>query len=128
MRCLLDTQSFLWFIAGSGKLSDQARNLIADMDNEVLLSVASLWEIVIKVSLGKLVLSQPFEELIPKQLDQNEIKVLQIELDHLSALVKLPLHHRDPFDRLIIAQALVEDVPVITQDAAFQNYPAQVIS
>jgi PIN domain nuclease of toxin-antitoxin system len=122
MRLLLDTHAFLWFIMGSPNLSVNARALIENPANERLLSVASLWEIAIKVSLGKLTLSAPFDELIPAQLKLNGIDLLSIKVDHLSTLTTLPFHHRDPFDRLIIAQAMVEKLPVISIDAAFDTY------
>lgn len=122
MRLLLDTHAFLWFIMGSPNLSVTARALIENPANERLLSVASLWEVAIKVSLGRLTLSAPFDELIPAQLKLNGIDLLNINVDHLSALTKLPFHHRDPFDRLIIAQAMVEKLPVISLDAGFDTY------
>ena len=122
MRFLLDTHAFLWFIMGSANLSVDARVLIENPANERLLSVASLWEIAIKTSLGKLALSTPFDELIHAQLKLNGIDLLNINVDHLSTLTTLPFHHRDPFDRLIIAQAIVEKLPVISLDGAFDAY------
>jgi PIN domain nuclease of toxin-antitoxin system len=122
MRLLLDTHAFLWFIMGSANLSVNARALIENPANERHLSVASLWEVAIKATLGKLTLSAPFDELIPAQLKLNGIDLLNIKVDHLSALTTLPFHHRDPFDRLIIAQAMVEKLPVISIDAAFDTY------
>ena len=122
MKLLLDTHAFLWFIMGSANLSDKARILIEDPANERLLSVASLWEIAIKASLGKLALSSSFEDLIPEQLRLNGIGLLNIRVDHLSVLTTLPFHHRDPFDRLIIAQAILEKFPVVSIDAAFDTY------
>jgi len=93
----------------------------------MLVSVASLWEISIKTGMRKLTLSRPFEELIPEQLALNEINQLPINLDHLAKLIYLPIHHLDPFDRLIIAQALVEELPIISKDTAFQAYSIEVI-
>ena len=122
MKLLLDTHAFLWFIMGSINLSANARVLIEDPSNESLLSVASLWEMAIKVSLGKLTLSAPFAELIPPQLNANGIGLLNIRIDHLSLLTTLPFHHRDPFDRLLIAQAITDNIPVVSIDAAFDNY------
>ncbi len=127
IRVLLDTHSFLWFIAGSDDLRIRARNLISDLGNEVLLSTASLWEIAIKVSIGKLELSRPFGEIIPEQLRENEITVLPIALSHLSVMMKLSFYHRDPFDRLIIAQGIAEGLPVISSDTVFPSYPVEVI-
>lgn len=127
MRALLDTGTFLWFIADSDRLSINARNYIADLENELTLSVASLWEIAIKSSLGKLELLRPFDQLIPEQLEINAVDILPIELKHLSSVIKLPFHHRDSFDRLIIAQSITEDMPVISGDKAFQMYPIEAI-
>jgi PIN domain nuclease of toxin-antitoxin system len=127
MRALLDTSSFLWFVAGSDSLSIKARDLIVDMNNDLFLSVASLWEIAIKMSIGKLKLLRSFEQIIPAQLEENFINILPIELNHLSQIIELPFHHRDPFDRLIIAQGMTEGLPVISSDASFQMYPVEVI-
>ncbi|MCY4552294.1 MAG: type II toxin-antitoxin system VapC family toxin [Candidatus Poribacteria bacterium] len=122
MKYLLDTHTLLWFLKGDKKLSDKARQLIDNPRNSKFLSIASLWEIAVKVSLGKLVLDKPFERLFPEQLYFNRIEVLDITVDSLIKLTTLPFHHRDPFDRLIIAQALVEDLPIIGTDAAFDAY------
>jgi len=127
MRALIDTSTFLWTISDNDKLSANARRFIADLENDILISVASLWEIAIKTSLGKLELLLPFNRLIPEQLEQNSITVLPIEMRHMSKIIDLPFHHRDPFDRLIIAQGLSEQIPVITPDAAFGQYPVQLI-
>lgn len=122
MKILLDTQAFLWFIADDIKLSASARSLIENPDNERLLSIASLWEIAIKMSLGKLEVEKPFEELIPHQLELNDIDVLAIEIAHLKKIAVMAFHHRDPFDRLIVAQSLVEQVPVVSIDTKFDDY------
>ncbi len=122
MNILLDTHAFLWFIAGSNELSDKARELIEDENNRVFLSAASLWEMAIKVSLEKLTLSEPFETLIPEQLALNGMEILGITVAHTTQVAILPFHHRDPFDRLIIAQALEEQIPVISADDTFDKY------
>lgn len=127
MRALLDTNSFLWFISGNEKLSDSAKVFITNFNNELILSTASLWEIAIKVSIGKLELLQPYDKLIPQQLEENDIVVMPITLTHLTKLIVLPFHHRDPFDRLIIAQALMEEIPVVSSDAIFSEYPINLI-
>ncbi|XCN74360.1 MAG: type II toxin-antitoxin system VapC family toxin [Candidatus Electrothrix aestuarii] len=127
MRVLLDTCAFLWFIGGSERLSRPARDLMEDFDNSLYLSLASLWEIAIKINIGKLELAQPFATLIPEQLETHQIKLLQIHPDHLSQLLDLPLHHRDPFDRLIIAQAICERLPIISCDQNFPSYPVKLI-
>ena len=122
MKYLLDTHTLLWFLKGDKKLSDKALRLIDSPRNSKFLSIVSLWEIAVKVSLGKLVLDKPFERLFPEQLYFNRIEILDITVDSLIKLTTLPFHHRDPFDRLIIAQALVEDLPIIGTDAAFDAY------
>ena len=127
MRFLLDTHSFLWFIGGDRRISENAKATIADLDNDIFLSVASLWEIAVKINIGKLKLPRSFGELIPAQLTQEAIKVLPAELPHLTQYVSLPLHHRDPFDRLIIAQAQVEAMPVIGADATFESYDVDLL-
>lgn len=104
MKLLLDTHTFLWFIMGSPHLSATARALIEDAANEKFLSVAGLWEIAIKLSIGKLTLSAPFDVLIPQHLSLNGFELLNITIDHAAAVATLPLHHRDPFDRLLLAQ------------------------
>jgi PIN domain nuclease of toxin-antitoxin system len=122
MSLLLDTQVFLWFIAGSERLSNIARAEIENSTVQPVLSVASLWEMAIKISLGKLRLQQPFEAFIPSQLEQNGITLLEIRLKHLGVLIDLPFHHRDPFDRLLVAQALADGLTVASSDPAFDAY------
>lgn len=125
MRLLLDTHAFLWFIIGSSNLSASARALIEDEANEGFLSVASLRGMAIKTSLGKLTPSAPFDALIPQQLDLNGIGLLDIRVGHATVVSALPFHHRDPFDRLLSAQAIAEGMPVISADAAFDAYPVK---
>lgn len=127
MRLLLDTHTFLWFIGGSDKLSGDARSLIEDPTNERLLSMASLWEMAIKASLGRLKLDLSFPEMVEREIRGNAMEVLVIRPKHLDELAKLPFHHRDPFDRLIIAQSLVEDAPIIGRDEAFESYPVRLL-
>ena len=124
---LLDTHSFLWFIAGSSRLSIRARGLIESRENAVLVSVASLWEIALKHGMGKLALELPFSELIPRELERQQIGVLSIEVSHLAELVRLPSHHRDPFDRLLIAQAVAEVIPIVSIDEAMDAYGVERI-
>src|SRR5262245_47889835 len=109
-------------MTGDERLGEQADGILENIENEVLLSLASLWEIAIKTSLGKLHLKRPFAELIPRQLVSNEIGLLPIELKHLVVVSDLPFHHRDPFDRLLIAQAISEGIPILTADPAFRDY------
>ena len=127
MKFLLDTHTFLWFIGGDNQLSLYARNLIAEIENDIFLSSASLWEIALKTSIGKLDLGKPFDELIPEQLITNEITLLPIGIQALSVLTKLPFHHRDPFDRLLIAQSIAEKLPIISKDNQFSSYSIDLI-
>ncbi len=122
MKILLDTHSFLWFIMGDKKLSTKVQEAIANQDNENYLSVASVWEMAIKNSLGKLILERPFEALIPEQIRINNIRLMDIKLEHASRVASLPFHHRDPFDRLIVAQALTENVAVASVDETLDRY------
>ena len=122
MKYLLDTHTLLWFLTDNKKLSRRARRLIDDPSNERFLSIASLWEIAIKTGLGKLDLDKPFEQMFPERLDFNRIEILDITVDSLTKLNTLPFHHRDPFDRLIIAQGLVEGLPIISVDTTFDAY------
>ena len=122
MKLLLDTHTLLWFITSDSKLSLAARLLIDDLANDKFVSVVSLWEIAIKYGLGRLVLSNKFEVLFPNQLTINGFEQLAIENTHLYEFVKLPQHHSDPFDRLIIAQAIAEKMSVVSIDTAFDDY------
>src|ERR1041384_5433923 len=121
MRYLLDTHSLIWFISGDNQLSTRARQLMDDDSNELFLSIASLWEMAIKYSIGKLHLTQPFEKLFPAQMDANNIGVLSITVEHLKVVCYLPPHHRDPFDPLIVAQAQVERLPLISADSILDS-------
>lgn len=103
-------------------MSKRARTLIEDETNRVVLSTASLWEIAIKISLEKLTLSESFDVLIPEQLAVNGIELLDISINHAALVANLPFHHRDPFDRLLVAQAKVEQMAVISKDQAFDAY------
>jgi PIN domain nuclease of toxin-antitoxin system len=125
MRLLLDTHSFLWFIGGSERISEKARALIEDASNRSFISIASLWEMAIKLSIGKLSLAQPLDVLIPKQMWLNGFDLLEIEINHLETVADLPFHHRDPFDRLLIAQAMVEHMPIVSADVEFDAYPVE---
>jgi len=125
MNYLLDTHSLIWFIGGDEQLSYQAREEIENDENKIFVSIASLWEISIKSSIGKLKLVKPFEELFPQYLVENEIEILNIQIEHLQELINLPCHHRDPFDRLIICQSLVEQLTIIGKENLFDDYGIQ---
>jgi PIN domain nuclease of toxin-antitoxin system len=124
MKLLLDTHTFLWFLDDSPQLSHTGKDLL-EADNTLLLSIASLWEIAIKVRLGKLTVAMPLEVLMTQQLTHNDIELLPITVAPLLVVSTLPLHHRDPFDRLLIAQAMVEQLPIVSADPAFDAYPVQ---
>ena len=125
MRLLLDTHTFIWFVTDSPRLSVIAKTLIEDEYNGKLLSIASVWEMAIKHSIGKLSFELPFMVFIEQQISQNSISLLDISIAHLDVVASLPLHHRDPFDRLIIAQAMIEQIPVVGTDRIFDLYPIQ---
>jgi len=127
LRFLLDTHSLLWFLMGHPSLSERARLKIESLDYEIWVSVASLWEIAIKQSLGKLHLTRPFEKIFPAQLAANSIEVLSIRPEHLAVIAQLPFHHRDPFDRLLAAQALTEKIPILSADDALDAYGVERI-
>jgi PIN domain nuclease of toxin-antitoxin system len=126
MNLLLDTHTFLWFVGGDERLSKTARTLIEDPSNLVFLSQASLWEMAIKISLGKLSLSQPFETLINEQLEENQIQLLGITLQHAAGLISLPFFHRDPFDRMLIVQAQAEKLTLVSQDSPMGSYGVEI--
>jgi len=127
MKFLLDTHTFIWYSTASFKLSIAAREIIDSDDRQLYLSIASIWEMAIKVSIGKLRFQTPFNAIIPELLQWNEIEILPIELRHAFLLSTLPYHHRDPFDRMIIAQCATEEMPVVSMDAAFDAYPVKRI-
>ena len=122
MTFLLDTHAFLWFINDSPRLSVDAKNLL-EAEVDLLLSAASLWEIAIKVSIGRLTLPNTYDKFIPQQVTLNNIEILPISLAHLAVVAVLPLHHRDPFERLLVAQAMIEKVSIVSADVMFDSYP-----
>ena len=122
MKLLLDTHTFLWFISGDSKLSSTARLLIDDLANDKFVSIVSLWEIAIKYGLGRLILSDKYEVLFPNQIISNGFGQIAIESEHLYEFIKLPKHHNDPFDRLLIAQTIAEKMSVVSIDSAFDDY------
>lgn len=127
MNVLLDTQAFLWLDSDQAKLSKRAKQVCSDTGNALWLSVASAWEMQIKIGLGKLRLQQPLAEIISTQRRVNGIQVLGIELPHALELANLPPHHKDPFDRLLIAQARCSDWDIISKDSEFARYQVRVI-
>ena len=122
MRQLLDTHTFIWFVIGSSRINSKVREQIESNDN--LLSIASLWEIAIKSSIGKLDLELSIEQLVEEQIIANGIELLNITTEHIAVVADLP-HHRDPFDRLIIAQAMAEQISIVGIDKIFDSYSIQ---
>jgi len=127
MRVLLDTHSFLWAITDPDKMSPQALEILSNKSNQVFLSVASGWEIAIKSKLGKLSLPINIESYILKQIAIAAIDVLPIQMSHALHVYKLPLHHQDPFDRIIIAQSQLENLPIVTGDSTIARYPVRTL-
>lgn len=122
MRLLLDTHTFLWWVTDSPNLSTAAREAIQDPQAECLVSMASCWEMAIKQSLGKLKLEPPLEQFVPTHMATNGFLQMDIEFRHVARVAELPFHHRDPFDRLLVAQTIVEDVTLVSGDPAFDDY------
>jgi PIN domain nuclease of toxin-antitoxin system len=122
VRLLLDTHAFLWWIDDNRRLSKKARAAIASRDSACYLSLASVWEMAIKVGLGRLELPQSLDRFVAEQMAANAIEPLPIELRHAGAVARLPSHHRDPFDRLLAAQALIEDLAIVSADPVFAKY------
>ncbi|MBI4518803.1 MAG: type II toxin-antitoxin system VapC family toxin [Deltaproteobacteria bacterium] len=126
MKVLLDTHTFICWDSDPAKLLARATAACLDPANTSLLSAASVWEMVIKAALGKLTLSLPLADAITSQQQRNRLGVLAVELQHVLAVQQLPARHRDPFDRLLIAQALVEDAVLLSKDPIFAGYPITV--
>jgi PIN domain nuclease of toxin-antitoxin system len=127
MRYLLDTHTFIWWDGASSLLSSTAIGLLKDSSNTFYLSVASIWEMQIKIQLGKMTLPNPLPRIIADQQINGGIRLLPVRPQHIFRLDTLPFHHRDPFDRLLIAQALHENLSIITEDKLFTQYPASIV-
>ena len=127
MKYLLDTHAFLWFVTDDKRLSAKARSLIKTSQNEVYFSAASAWEMSIKIRLGRLTIEEELEPFIIKQLSDNNFNTLSITIFHSIYTSKLPEIHKDPFDRMIIAQAQVEDMPLISRDKNIKKYKVPVV-
>ena len=122
MRLLLDTHAFIWYTTDSSRLTATGRSLIDNGENDILLSTASVWEMAIKHSIGRLTFSMPFMEFIKQQIAVNRIDIVEITFDHIEVVASRLLHHHDPFDRLIIAQSMAEEIPILSVDAIFDAY------
>jgi PIN domain nuclease of toxin-antitoxin system len=127
MKILLDTHIFLWFISGDSRLSTDVRDAIRDPDNEIYLSVVSVWESIVKYQLGKLPLPEPPETYLPKQRNLHQIASLALDETSVAQLAKLPPLHRDSFDRMLICQAVQNGLIIATVDAAVRAYSVSTI-
>jgi PIN domain nuclease of toxin-antitoxin system len=127
MNVLLDTHAFLWWVIDDSQLSNTAKAMIADPTNTVYFSVISAWEIIIKERTGKLSLPEPPETYIPSRIASNQFISLAVQMQHVLQIATLPDHHRDPFDRLLIAQSQVENIPLLTVDYLISQYSVDVI-
>ena len=127
MRLLLDTHALLWAVGAPGRLTGDVRAALLARENAVSLSIASLWEIAIKVSLGRLELSSDWLALIEDNRSRIGARWLTIESNHCARVAALPWHHRDPFDRLLVAQAMCENMTLVTKDRILADYPVSVL-
>ena len=122
MRVLVDTHVFLWWVEGDRALPAKARAALANQENECLISIVSAWELAIKAGLGKLKLTLPVQRYVVEHIAANGFRMLDIRMAHIGRVETLESHHGDPFDRLLIAQALEEEIPVVTADPVFRKY------
>lgn len=122
MKYLLDTHSLVWFFAGHPNLSNKVREIMEDDNHQKLISLVSVWEMGIKQSKGKFNLFLPLEDYINNKIKLEDFDLLPIKLNHVSLITSLPFHHNDPFDRLLIAQSIIENIPILSKDIAFDAY------
>ena len=122
MRMLLDTHAFLWFVLDDPQLSEMARATIEDPSNDIEVSPASYWEIAIKIRLGKYALSEPYQAFMEREIAENDFRILSIEPRHTALLTTMPFHHRDPFDRMLVAQVHVEGISLVSVDTQLDAY------
>ena len=127
MKVLLDTNAFLWLITDDDRLSENARQTFLNPENSLFFSAASLWEICIKKSLGKISLKDGWFQTIQEEMEINTIQWLPIEMAHCAEVTELPFHHRDPFDRMLIAQAIVEEMRLLSRDSRLLDYAIELI-
>jgi len=127
MRLLLDTHLWLWWHMDPGRIPAETKAAIASVDSEVYLSAVSSWEMAIKIAAGKLQVPRPLEEMVPESLLADDFRNLPLQPHHCFELSRLPMHHRDPFDRMLIAQARAEHLTVVTADKQFRRYDASVL-
>jgi len=127
MNLLLDTHTFIWWADEPEKLSGNALQALEDSNNSLLLSLVSVWEMQIKIQLGKMKLSLPLKDLLESQERTNQLEILAVTKEHIFALDNLPFHHKDPFDRLLIAQSIIEDATIVSIDPKLSAYAANLL-
>jgi PIN domain nuclease of toxin-antitoxin system len=127
MNCLLDTSTFIWWLTDQSKLSARALAALLDNSNSLVLSAASVWEMAIKIKLGKLTMAGDLGDVIESQTRVNGLKLLPISVTHTIVTLALPMHHRDPFDRLLVSQARAEDMALVTSDVRIAKYDIEVV-
>lgn len=127
MNALLDTHTFLWWITDDPRLSASARSIISDSSNRIYVSSATGWEIAIKAQIGKLAVPGEPAQFVAEQIMINSLAILPIRMEHALRIYELPMHHRDPFDRMLVAQSQVENLPLLTTDAAFADYDVRTV-
>ncbi len=128
MKLLLDTHAWLWWISAPTRLRDETRNFISANTTKVFFSVVTSWEVVIKHGLGRLSLSEEPSQFIPKRIKRDQLTILPVKLEHTLEVARLPNHHKDPFDRLLVAQARVEGYTLVTSDQMVLQYPVQILN
>ncbi|MEL7071964.1 MAG: type II toxin-antitoxin system VapC family toxin [Cyanobacteria bacterium J06581_3] len=127
MRLLLDTHAFMWWDSTPEKIPSETSALLKQPDNEILLSIVSIWEMQIKTQLGKLTLRENLADIVRQQQATNSIELLSITMAHVLEIDELPYHHKDPFDRLLVAQSRVESVAIVSCDHILQQYDCTVV-
>lgn len=125
MKVLLDTHALLWLVEGDARLSQKGADLLVDPGNELLLSPATYWELAVKIGIGKYRIAVPLAAYIEEAIRLYQLTILPIELRHAAAVAELPHHHKDPFDRMLVAQCMVDQLPLVSSDEAFDAYPVQ---
>ncbi len=126
-KLLLDTHTFIWWASDPNKLSKKSLALCEDRKNILFLSVASVWELQIKIQLGKIKLDVPLRDLIEEQIGVNDLQILKVDLEHILELENLADYHKDPFDRLLVAQSNLEDLKIVSKDSIIRKYTVNVI-
>jgi len=122
MKYLIDTHTLLWIVTKNKKLSKKVKDIYLNSENQIFISLASLWEMAIKINLNKLSINEPLKDFVKNQIKSNDINILDIKTKHILLLENLPYYHKDPFDRLIISQSINEQIPLLSFDKVFDKY------